>query len=259
MSPSTRASARRNGWVAPAEDRPRVRDPEAIAPRVLEALEVVEVGAVVDQLDGTARREPASPRPPRAPRRRRRPRTGATSRATYFSPRTSWRRCGCEIRESRRSATQRARGALHRSAEKVHRPGGDDVMTSMPWRRTSRIAAGTAVRSQGELGSGTRRRLAVRAACRRRRATPWACLSSTWGRWTRGPRFQVSWTIAAGGTRESSRASAWRPRAPGRASRCRARQVRRHLERPRRAAAAHGRPVHRREEDLHEPSIRKRV
>ena len=157
--------------------------------------------------------------------------------------------------ESRRSATQRTPVArLTAAPRRFTEPGGEEVTTtSMPCLRTSLIAAGTAVRSQGELGSGTSRRLAVSAACRRRRATPVRP-----GELFLGPvdaRGEVPRLVDDRRGRRHERLVAVH------ALRVRGHQhvrldpelgqVRCHLERARNAAAARRGPVHRRQKNLH--------
>ena len=187
----------------------------------------------------------------------------ATSRATYFSPADVLP----PVRVRDQGVAQvgdpaDARGPLHRSAEKVHRPrrrrGDDDVdpvVADEPDRSRyrgqeqgrARVGNEEAPRGQGRVQAETRDSVGLGSA-----------RSGAGGR-------------AAPGSGSRGRS----PPAGGPGSRpvhpLRVRghqdvrldaelgQVRRHLQRPRRAAAAHGRPVHRREEDLHEPSIRKRV
>ena len=86
----------------------------------------------------------------------------------------SSRRCWFATSGSRRSAIQRAPVAFWTAAPTKCTEGGGDVVitTSMPSRRTMRIAAGIAVRFQVTLASGRSSRRAVTCAWRSARSNP---------------------------------------------------------------------------------------
>ena len=86
--------------------------------------------------------------------------TRSCSAAFAFVAVVSARRCACETRESRRSATQRTPVARAIAAAIRCVEGGGEVetTTSMPCSRTRRIPAGIAVTAQVAFSSGTTRR-----------------------------------------------------------------------------------------------------
>ena len=201
------------------------------------------------------RPRPRSARPGRRPRARPAPSAGRRA--------LSVRRCGLATSESRRSATQRAPVArLTAAPTKWTELGGEVVSTtSMPSRRTIRIAAGIAVRFQGTFSSGTSSAAAEEPRLGRRAR--------------RGPSFRAAPGGPAAARAEVARAMhprlgrrlelvvAVHPLRVVRREHVRLdperRQVGRGLQRALDAAAARGREVERDEQDLHGSQVSTRL
>ena len=179
------------------------------------------------------------------------PRPGGARAAVVSS-----RRCWLATSGSRRSAIQRAPVAFWTAAPTKCTDGGGDVVitTSMPSRRTIRIAAGIAVRFQVTLASGRSSRRAVTCAWTSARSNPSAARELLRGL----PR---PWAEVAGAMNPRLRGHAQLGIAmcthfgSSGASTCvsiaERGQVLRELERALHAAAARGREVHRHEQHLH--------
>ena len=236
VEPGVRERLEERPRVALPEEAARVRDPEALARPVLEAGEVVEVGAVRDRADDAARRElPQLVGDRVGDARRSRPRSRRRAARAARSPPASpgsrsCPRAGAGSRRARR-ARRRASGApvarLTAAPTKWIEPGGDVVITaSIPSRRTIRIAAGIAVRFQVTLASGTSRRLRRDPAPgRNARSSPVVAVQLL------GRPARLRAEVARRGAPRPASAHAARGRggstsdrpARGRASRCRAR------------------------------------
>ena len=190
-----------------------MRDPEAFAPRVREALEVVEVRPVRDLDD----RPTWVPLPHLGADRLRDSddRVGATGDETgdgvlRLLLHADGAALGTPVRVRHDRVTQvghprDAGRPLHGRADEVdgrRRRRGDDDVDPLPPHDPNRF--GIAVRFQATLASGSSRRRPARLACRATLSAPPVPCSSSAGFRACGPTKRARWTIASGGSAASS-------------------------------------------------------